>query len=84
MNTKSRKGRQAAVRRPALKKENHQITRNTMKKALKTILAVACFSGIILAGCEEPDGSCNLIWTLSWLAVAVASGFGLKKMEEAK
>ncbi len=55
-----------------------------MKKIVKTILAVACFTGIILAGCEEPDGSCNLIWTLSWLAVAVASGFGLKKMEEAK
>lgn len=55
-----------------------------MKKIAKVILAVACFSGIILAGCEEPDGSCNLIWTLSWLAVAVASGFCLKKMEEAK
>ena len=55
-----------------------------MKKIVKTIHADASFSGIILAGCEEPDGSCNLIWTLSWLAVAVASGFGLKKMEEAK
>ena len=55
-----------------------------MKKALKSILAVACFAGIILAGCEEPDGSCNLVWTLSWLAVATAAGLGLKKMEEAK
>ena len=52
-----------------------------MKKALKTILAVACFAGIILAGCEEPDGSCNLVWTLGWMAVAVAAGMGLKKME---
>ena len=55
-----------------------------MKKALKTILAVACFTGIILAGCEEPDGSCNIIWTLSWLSVAVASGLGLKRMETSK
>jgi hypothetical protein len=55
-----------------------------MKKALKTILAVACVTGIILAGCEEPDGSCNIIWTLSWLSVAVAAGLGLKRMEEAK
>lgn len=55
-----------------------------MKKIVKTILAVACVTGIILAGCENPDGSCNIIWTLSWLAVAVASGMGLKKMEEAK
>ena len=52
-----------------------------MKKALKTILAVACFAGIILAGCEERDGSCNLVWTLGWMAVAVAAGRGLVKME---
>ena len=55
-----------------------------MKKALKTILAVACLAGIILAGCEEPDGSCNLVWTLSWLAVSTASGMGIKKIEDAK
>lgn len=53
--------------------------RVTMKKAIKTILTVACFAGIILAGCEEPDGSCNLLWTLSWLAVATAAGLGLKR-----
>lgn len=62
---------------------NHN-TRNTMKKALKTILAVACVTGIILAGCEEPDGSCNIIWTLSWLSVAVATGLWLKRMETSK
>ena len=55
-----------------------------MKKALKTILAVACVTGIILAGSEEPDGSCNIIWTLSWMGVALLSGLGLKKMEGAK
>ena len=65
--------------------QEHQDTRkDTLKKALKTLLAVACFAGIILAGCEEPDGSCNIIWTLSWLSVAVASGLGLKRMEAAK
>ena len=53
-----------------------------MKTALKTILAVACFAGILLAGCEEPDGTCNIIWTLSWLAVATASGLGFKRIEE--
>jgi len=55
-----------------------------MKKTIKSILAVACFAGIILAGCEEPDGSCNIIWTLGFLALAFASGYGLKKMEDAK
>lgn len=53
-----------------------------MKKIVKTLFAVACFAGIILAGCEEPDGTCNLVWTLGWLAVAVAAGLGLKKMED--
>ena len=55
-----------------------------MKNVLKTILAVACFAGIILAGCENPDGSCNIIWTLGFLALSVIAGYGLKKMEEAK
>ena len=55
-----------------------------MKKFAKIVLAIACVAGIILAGCEEPDGSCNLIWTLGFLALAVASGFGLKKLEDAK
>ena len=55
-----------------------------MKKIVKSILAVACFAGIILAGGENPDGSCNLIWTLGFMAIAVVSGLGLKKMEETK
>jgi len=55
-----------------------------MKKVIKSILAIACVAGIILAGCEEPDGSCNLIWTLSWIGVAVLSGLLIKRMEAAK
>ena len=53
-----------------------------MKKSIKVILAVACFAGIILAGCENADGSCDIIWTLSWLAVACLSAYGFKKMDE--
>jgi len=55
-----------------------------MKKIVKSFLAIACVAGIILAGCEEPDGSCNLIWTLSWIGVAVLSGLLIKRMEVAK
>ena len=55
-----------------------------MRKIVKTILSVACFAGIILAGGENPDGSVNFIWTISWLAVACLTAYGYKKVEEAK
>ena len=55
-----------------------------MKKTLKSVLAVACFAGIVLAGCENPDGSCNILWTLGFMALAALAAYGLKKMEEAK
>ena len=55
-----------------------------MKKTLKSVLAVACFAGIVLAGCENPDGSCNIVWTLGFMALAALAAYGLKKMEEAK
>lgn len=50
-----------------------------MKKFLRTFAGFVCIVSIILAGCEEPDGSCNLAWTLSWLASAVAAGIYLNK-----
>lgn len=55
-----------------------------MKKIVKSILAIACFFSIILAGGENPDGSCNIFWTMSWLGVAVISALIIQKMEEAK
>lgn len=42
-------------------------------KTLKTILGCLCVASIILAGAENPDGSCNVIWTLGWMASAVVS-----------
>lgn len=55
-----------------------------MKRIAKIICGCACFAAIILSGAENPDGSCNIVWTLSFLAVAVLSGLGWKKLEEAK
>lgn len=55
-----------------------------MKKTIKSILAVACFAGIILAGCEEPDGTCNLIWTLGWITMSVISALAYHKLEDAR
>ena len=46
----------------------------TFKKIVKTVLAIVCFTSIILAGAENLDGSCNLAWTITWIAVAYVSG----------
>jgi len=53
----------------------------TFKIIVKTVLAIVCFTSIILAGGENPDGSCNLAWTLTWIAVAFLSGRGFYKLE---
>lgn len=49
-----------------------------MKKVLRTLAGIVCLVSIVLAGAEEPDGSCNLAWTLSWLASAFLTGAYLK------
>lgn len=51
-----------------------------MKKTIETILGLVCFLAVILAGAENPDGSCNLLWTLSCLAVAGLSGWAYGKI----
>jgi hypothetical protein len=53
-----------------------------MKKILKSILAFVCLASVLLAGAENPDGSCNLGWTLSFLAIAVLCGLGRRLTEE--
>lgn len=55
-----------------------------MKRIAKTILACGCFASVILAGCENLDGSCNLTWTLTFICLAFICGRGYKKLEEAK
>jgi len=55
-----------------------------MKKILKCISGCVCFTSIILAGCENPDGGICVWWTLTFIALAVLSAFAYKKLEEAK
>ena len=55
----------------------------TFKNIVKTVLAIVCFTSIILAGAENPDGSCNLLWTLSWISVAYISGRHYMKLDKA-
>lgn len=54
----------------------------TVKNIVKTILAVLCFTAIILAGGEKPDGSVDFVWTLTWIAVAYLSGRGFFKLDK--
>ena len=54
----------------------------TFKTIVKTVLAIVCFTSIILAGGENPDGSCNVVWTLCWMSVAYLSGRYFFKLEK--
>ena len=51
-----------------------------MKKILSNVLAIICVFALFLGSAENPDGSCNLIWTLSCLAVSFSSGYAWAKL----
>ena len=51
-----------------------------MKKILSTILGLMCVFALFLGCAENPDGSVNLLWTLSCLAVSVCSGWAWAKL----
>ena len=53
-------------------------------KTLKKFLGAIAITSIILAGCENPDGSCNLLWSLTFLGIAGFSGLGYKALEDEK
>ena len=55
-----------------------------MKRIAKTLLGCVCVLSVILAGCENLDGSLNVIWTLSWIASAALCAYGWNKLEEAE
>lgn len=55
-----------------------------MRKFFEIIICLIFFLAVILAGAENPDGSCNLIWTLSCLAIASLSAWAFNKVSEHK
>lgn len=55
-----------------------------MRKFFEIIICLVFFLAVILAGAENPDGSCNLIWTLSCLAIASLSAWAFNKVSEHK
>ena len=55
-----------------------------MRTFLEIIICLVFFLAVILAGAENPDGSCNLIWTLSCLAIASLRAWAFNKVSEHK
>lgn len=55
-----------------------------MRKFLRSLAGFACIASVILAGCEEPDGGCNLLWTLGWMALALVLAVVLDKTSTKK
>ena len=51
-----------------------------MKKFLKILAGTVCIASVFLAGCENPDGSCDLAWTLCFLTLALISGLFLRHL----
>lgn len=51
-------------------------------KTLQKFLAAIAVVALILAGCENPDGSCNLLWSLTFLGIAGFSGLGYDALRE--
>lgn len=48
----------------------------------RSIMGILCFTSIILAGAENPDGSMNFSWTFLWIVVAVLAARFFKRLDE--
>lgn len=53
-----------------------------MKKILSTLIGLVCITALFLAGAENPDGSCNVLWTLSCIGVCGLCGWAWDKLEK--
>lgn len=53
-----------------------------MKKICRILAKVTCLSSIVLAGCENLDGSCDVWWTLGWALCALASAIVVDMLSE--
>lgn len=50
-------------------------------KFAKRLAGLACFLGVFLGIAENQDGSCDLVWTISCLAVAIIGALVLRYLE---
>lgn len=52
----------------------------TLKTILRVILTLGVAVGLILMCGQKEDGSCDLVWSLGWMAEMVISGWLLVKL----
>jgi hypothetical protein len=52
-----------------------------MKKTLKALLVIVGIAALIMGGAENPDGSCNLVLTLSCIGIVALCAVGYHKLE---
>lgn len=55
-----------------------------MKKVFEIILGLASLFFLMVAGAENPDGSCSPVWTIGFLTLALICGWGWKKLNTYK
>ena len=51
-----------------------------IKNLFEVILLIIAFAALILCTAEAKDGSFQIIWSLSWMAVLTGSCWGLNKL----
>jgi len=53
-----------------------------MKKILQTACGLCLIACLILGFAQNPDGSCNLSWTLGFLSLAAFFGWAFGKLDK--
>ena len=53
-----------------------------MRTFFKNLLGAVFFIALCLGCASNPDGSCNLKWTLSCLAISAICGYGWGKLDK--
>lgn len=51
------------------------------RRIVRRLAGLACFLGVFLGIAENQDGSCDLVWTISCLAVAIIGALVLRYLE---
>lgn len=53
-----------------------------MKRIAQTLSGLGCLLSVMIAGGQEADGSCNIAWTLGWLAAAALLAWAFSKLSK--